>query len=267
MLATVDITAMYTANTAPIDLVEHQLAGRSQYEINQYKQRVPFNVMLNMKGTLQKPQISFDISMPEREASRLQDVDAKLAQIRADESELNKQVFALLLLGHFVNENPLESNGTPTTAESFARESASRILTDQLNRLAGNLINGVDLTFGVNSGNDYSTGELTQRTDLTIGLSKRLLNDRLKVNVGSSFGLEGPTAPNQQASNIAGDVSIDYQLDKSGRYNVRAYRENNYEGLVEGQVIETGATFIYKIDYDKLNEFFRKPDKKPKGKK
>jgi hypothetical protein len=216
---------------------------------------------------LQKPQISFDIVMPEREASRLQDVDAKLAQVRADESELNKQVFALLLLGHFVNENPLESNGTPTTAESFARESASRILTDQLNRIAGNLINGVDLTFGVSSGNDYSTGDLTQRTDLSVGLSKRLLNDRLRVNVGSSFGLEGPTAPNQQASNIAGDVSIDYQLDKSGRYTVRAYRENNYEGLVEGQVIETGATFIYKIDYDKLNEFFRKPDRKSKGKK
>jgi hypothetical protein len=36
---------------------------------------------------------------------------------------------------------------------------------------------------------------------------------------------------------------------------------------VEGQVIETGATFIYKIDYDKLNEFFRKPDRKSKGKK
>ena len=48
--ATVDITAIYTANTAPIDLVEHQLAGRSQYEINQYKQRLPFNVLLNMKG-------------------------------------------------------------------------------------------------------------------------------------------------------------------------------------------------------------------------
>ncbi len=259
--ATVDITAIYTANTAPIDLVEHQLAGRSQYEINQYKQRLPFNVLLNMKGELMKPVISFDIVLPEREANRLKDVDAKLAQVRADESEMNKQVFALLLLGHFVDENPLESNGTPTTAESFARQSASRILTDQLNRLAGNLIHGVDVTFGVNSGNDYSTGELAQRTDLTVGLSKRLLNDRLKVNVGSSFGVEGPTAPNQQASNIAGDVSLDYQLSKDGRYVLRAYRQNNYEGLVEGQVIETGATFIFRIDYDRFNEFFRRPKK------
>jgi hypothetical protein len=259
--ATVDITAIYTANTAPIDLVQHQLAGRSQYEINQYKQKLPFNVLLNMKGELMKPVITFDIELPEREANRLKDVDAKLAQVRADESEMNKQVFALLLLGHFVDENPLASNGTPTTAESFARQSASRILTDQLNRLAGNLIRGVDVTFGVNSGNDYSTGDLAQRTDLTVGLSKRLLNDRLKVNVGSSFGIEGPTAPNQQASNIAGDVSLDYQLSRDGRYVIRAYRENNYEGLVEGQVIETGATFIFRVDYDKFNEFFRRPKK------
>ncbi len=262
LTAQVDLTAYYIANTAPIDLVEHQLAGRSQYEINQYKQRIPFNVLLNMKGNLMHPQISFDVVLPEREAARYKDVDAKLAQVRADESEMNKQVFALLLLGHFVDENPLESNGSPSTAESFARESASRILTDQLNRLAGNLIRGVDLTFGVNSGSDYSTGSLTQRTDLSVGLSKRLLNDRLKVNVGSSFGLEGPTAPNQQASNIAGDVSVDYQLSKDGRYVVRAYRRNNYEGLVEGQVIETGATFIFRIDYDNFNEFFRKPRNK-----
>jgi hypothetical protein len=241
--------------------VQHQLAGRSQYEINQYKQRVPFNVLLNMKGELMKPQISFDIVLPEREANRLKDVDAKLAQVRADESEMNKQVFALLLLGHFVDENPLASDGTPTTAESFARQSASRILTDQLNRIAGNMIQGVELTFGVNSGSDYSSGDLAQRTDLTVGVSKKLLNDRLKVNVGSSFGIEGPTAPNQQASNIAGDVSLDYQLSKDGRYFVRAYRRNNYEGLVEGQVIETGATFIFRIDYDKFNEFFRRPRK------
>lgn len=259
--ATTDITAIYVAKTAPIDLVESQLGGRSAYEINQYKQRIPFNVLLKMKGSLMKPQISFDIQLPEREADRLKDVDAKLKQVRADESELNKQVFALLLLGHFVNENPLASGGTPTTAESFARESASRILTDQLNQLAGNLIKGVDVNFGVTSGSDYSSGELAQRTDLSVGISKRLLNDRLKVNVGSSFGLEGPTAPNQQTNNIAGDISVDYLLSKDGRYTLRAYRRNDYQGLVDGQVVEMGATFLYKIDFDKFNEFFKKPKK------
>jgi hypothetical protein len=261
-LADVDITAIYIANTAPIDLVQHQLAGKSQYEINQYKDKIPFQVLLNMKGNLLHPQVSFDIVMNDRDAARLKDVDSKLAQVRQDQSEINKQVFALLLIGHFVDENPLAGTSTPTTAESLARESASRILTDQLNRIAGNMVKGVDLTFGVNSGDDYSTGELNQRTDLSVGVSKRLMNDRLKVNVGSTFGIEGPTAPNENASNIAGNASIDYQLTKDGKYFVRAYYRNDYEGQVEGQVQETGATFIFRIDYDKFSEFFRKPKSK-----
>jgi hypothetical protein len=52
---------------------------------------------------------------------------------------------------------------------------------------------------------------------LNVGISKKLLNDRLKVTVGSSFGLEGPQQKkNQEASTIAGDVAIEYQL-KDGR--------------------------------------------------
>lgn len=262
--ATVDITALYNTNTAPIDLMEHQLAGRSQAEINQYKQRLPFTVYLRMKGELLKPIVSFDIGLPEREQARWKDVETKLAQIRNDESELNKQVFALLLLNRFIDENPLEGNGGSNVAETFARQSASRILTDQLNRLAGGLVPGVDLNFGVNSGDDYSTGQLTQRTDLTVGISKRLLNDRLTVNVGSSFQVEGAQNNNQQASNIGGDISLDYQLSKDGRYRLRAYRRNDYEGIAVGQVIETGAGFIFTLDYDKFNEFFGKKKSKKK---
>jgi hypothetical protein len=48
-----------------------------------------------------------------------------------------------------------------------------------------------------------------------------LLNDRLKVTVGSSFGLEGPQQQNQEASTIAGDVAIEYQLSKDGRYKLK----------------------------------------------
>lgn len=263
--ARVDITALYVANTAPIDLMEHQLGGRSQAEINQYKQKIPFVVHLNMKGELLKPQISFDIVLNEREQSRWKDVEQKLAQVRSDESELNKQVFALLLLNRFVDENPLESNGSATTAESFARQSASRILTDQLNRLAGNLVPGVDLNFGLNSGEDYSTGNGEQRTDLTVGVSKRLLNDRLTVNVGSSVQVEGPKS-NQASSNIGGDISLEYMLSKDGRYRLRAYRRNDYEGIAVGQVIESGAGFIFTLDYDNFNEFFRRK-KKPEATK
>jgi hypothetical protein len=128
--------------------------------------------------------------------------------------------------------------------------------------LAGNLIQGVDINFNLTSETDYSTGQAANSTQLNVGVSKRLMNDRLKVNVGSNFQLEGPQNSNRNASNIAGDVSIDYQITKDGRYLIRGYRKDQYEGVIEGQVIETGATFMLNFDYNKLKELFLSKKKK-----
>ena len=34
------------------------------------------------------------------------------------------------------------------------------------------------------------------------------------------------------------------------------YRLNQYEGVIDGQVIETGVSFILTFDYNKLRELF-----------
>ncbi|MDB5229707.1 MAG: translocation/assembly module TamB [Chitinophagaceae bacterium] len=260
MTAILDINAVYVANTASVDLVQNQLVGRSPAEINHYKQRLPFQVGLNLTGELLKPIIKFDISLPENTASQWKDVDDKLQEMKRDEAELNKQVFALLLLNRFVQENPFSTSAGSgnSLVASFARESVSRLLTEQLNNLAGNLIQGVDINFGVNSTEDYSTGSFANRTDLTVNVSKAFLNDRLRVNVGSSFEVEGPKNTNAASTSVAGDVSIDYQISRDGRYLLRAYRRNIYEAIVEGQVIETGLSFIFTLDFDKVKDIFLK---------
>jgi len=262
MSANINITARYLANTPSIDLVEPQMANASQAELTRYKQKLPFNVDLLMTGELMKPIIAFDITLPQDVANQWPEVDARLQQIRSQESELNKQVFALLLLGRFVGENPFQSSGGGGGTEEMVRQSASKLLSDQLNQLAGNLIQGVDLNFNLESGTDYSTGQAANSTQLNVGVSKQLMNDRLKVNVGSNFELEGPQNSNRNASNIAGDVSIDYQITKDGRYMIRGYRKNQYEGVIEGQVIETGATFMLNYDYNQLKELFMSKKKK-----
>lgn len=39
---------------------------------------------------------------------------------------------------------------------------------------------------------------------------------------------------------------------------IRAYRRNQYEALLDGYFIETGVAFTFTINYDKLNELFKK---------
>lgn len=253
MSANVDLTALYEVNAAPIDL----LGDPTQYAA---KTKLPFQVYLMMTGELMKPVISFKLDLPENERGALSgEVYSKLQRVNQDENELNKQVFALLALNRFIAENPFQSlAGGGGGVSTLARSSVSKLLTEQLNRLASDLIQGVELNFGVNSSEDYSTGSLEQKTDLEVGLSKKLLNDRLTVTVGSSFGLEGPPTQNQKSTNIAGNVNVEYALSADGKYRLRAYRRNQNEGVVEGQIIETGLGFALVVDYNKFKEIFQK---------
>ncbi|WP_395077576.1 translocation/assembly module TamB domain-containing protein, partial [Flavobacterium sp.] len=260
--ADINITAVYKLETAPIELLNNQLGNLSEEQKNTYKQKIPFETELKMKGELLKPDISFDVVLPEGNnsvsAEIINTTQAKLAQLRQEPDELNKQVFALLLLNRFIGENPFASESGGTSTSSLARESASKILSQQLNNLAGDLIKGVQVDFNLDSSEDFTTGQKENRTDLNVGLSKKLLNDRLKVTIGSSFGLEGPKRENQDTNNIAGDISADYQLSKDGRYKIRAYRKNRFQVALQGQVIESGVGFIITIDYDKFQEIFQK---------
>ncbi|WP_231463444.1 translocation/assembly module TamB [Pedobacter sp. Leaf132] len=251
--ANVNLSALYEVNAAPIDLL-------NQPDLYEAKTKLPFQVYLMMKGELLKPTISFKIDLPENERNALGgQVYTKLINVNRDESELNKQVFALLALNRFIASNPFQSlAGGGGGVSTLARSSVSKLLTEQLNNLTSDLIQGVDLNFGVNSSEDYSTGSLQQKTDLEVGLSKKLLNDRLTVSVGSSFALEGPQAPGEKSTDIAGNVNVEYALSADGRYRLRAYRRNQNDVIVQGQIIETGLGFTLVVDYNKFKEIFQK---------
>jgi hypothetical protein len=272
--ADINITAVYKINAAPIDLLNNQLSTLTAEERNTYKQRIPFETELKMKGDLMKPNITFDIIMPEGNNSVSNEIitktEAKLALLRREPDDLNKQVFALLLLNRFIGEDPFSSESGGTSASALARQSASQILSQQLNNLAGDLIKGFEVDFDLDATDDYTTGQKENKTDLNVGLSKKLLDDRLKVTVGSTFGIEGPEQPNKETNTIAGDLGAEYQLSKDGRYKLRAYRKNLYQVALQGQVIETGVGFIITLDYNKFSELFhskKDPDKPKKAKK
>lgn len=260
MEADINITAVYKVKTAPIDLVLNQIGSVSASEKNTYKEKIPFETELKMTGEILKPEITFDILLPDTNlvsSKVMSTTKAKLVQLRQDPNEMNKQIFALLVLGNFMGDNPLSSE-SGFSAESMARGSASKILSNQLNNLAGDLIKGVELNFDVQSTEDYSTGQKENKTDLNVAVSKKLFNDRIKVTVGSSFELEGSQQANEKATNIAGDVSIDYQITKDGRYKMRGYRINKYQVALQGEVVETGVSFIITMDYNKFKELFQR---------
>lgn len=260
--AEMDIRAIFQVETAPIDLVINQLQGLDQRQMNQYRQRLPFLVYLNINGQLLKPEIAFELDMPMEERNALQGYPyARIQDINTRESDLNKQVFALLILKRFVSDNPFasESGGG---LEGTARTSVSKILTEQLNRLSEN-VKGVELSFDVKSYEDYSSGEAQGQTELELGLSKSLLNDRLIVKVSGNVDVEGQRDTNRGAADYIGDLALEYMLTEDGRFRVTGFRNSNYD-MIDGELIETGAGLIYIKDYNTLRELFRANEKEKK---
>jgi hypothetical protein len=259
-LATVNLNASYTALTPSIDLVSNIISDVPPADQNKFQQKLPFLVTLKLEGDLLKPVITFDISLPTTVLTLYPDVDQRLTQLRTQQSEMNEQVFALLLLGRFVGEDPLNSEaGGGSTVGNLAFSSGAQILTSQMDQVAASLIKQVDIHFDLNNQQDWwSTGKEIDYTELDVTVSKQLMEDRLRVSVGSSFDVVGSGAPQQAPSNLAGDLEGVYKLTKDGRYLLRAYRQNQYEAVVVGQVVETGVGFIFTFNYDKFKEIWHR---------
>ena len=259
--ADISINARYSVRASPFDLVADQISGLSDVDKGGYKQRYPFLVLLKLRGEILHPEISFEIQLsPEDKGILGGAVNQKLIMLNEDPSALNKQVFALLVLGRFVQENPFqtETGGTAT----LIRSTVGKFLSVQLNQLSSKVLPGVDLNFDIQSYDDYQTGQAVGRTQVEIGVKKQLFNERLSIQLGGTLDVEGDMTKQNSASDITSDVTIEYKLTEDGRFRMKGFRHNQYEGAIEGQLVETGAGVIYVRDFNKWKEFFFSPKSK-----
>ena len=246
MSATISIDAVYTVNALPIDLITSQMSSTT---VVTDKQRYPFLVYLKLRGNIQKPDISFEIKLrPEDRGIMDGVVQAKLNLLNENPSELNKQVFALLVLGRFIQENPFQSETTGLA--SAARTTVGTLLSSQLNQWSAKLIPGVEMNFDIQSYEDYQSGTAEGRSQLNLGVKKQLFNDRLSVQVGGKIDMEGERAKQNSVSDFASDVTVEYKLTKNGRYRLKGFRQNLFEGAIEGQLVETGFGLIFVRDFN-----------------
>ena len=251
--ATIDITAIYTVKASPLDLVQDQLTGMSEEERNKFKQEFPIQVYLMMDGGLLEPNIRLRLDLsPSQRGALGGALYAKLTELNGQESELSKQVFALLVLGRFIPSNPLASSTNGGGLTGFARSSVSQILTQQLNRLSAGMITGIGLAVGVESYQDYSSGTSAGRTQLQLGLTKQLFDERVTVQIGGNVDVEGEWSRRNSLNSFAGDIKVGYKMTEDGRWQLLMFRNNTNGDALEGDLIETGVGIVFTIDYDKL---------------
>lgn len=254
--ADVDISASYRLRTSARELlVSHDGASDPTDE---FRQLYPFDVVLHMEGDLMSPAIRFEITLPPEHSGAMDGrLQTRLNELNENESELNKQVFALLILGSFIQDDPLATFGSGPGISATARSSASRILSQQLNRLSDQYIRGVDLNFDVESYEQVADGQMVGRTQLQMEVSRDFLDQRLRITAGGHLELEDDTRKEVDPTDIAGDFSVEYLLFPDGRLTVKGYRERKYQNLYEGELVETGLSLIFRETYTTFRELFR----------
>ena len=254
--ADISIDAIYSVRASPYDLVADQISGLSDVDQGGYKQRYPFSVLLKLRGEILHPEISFEIQLsPEDKGILGGAVNQKLIMLNDDPSALNKQVFALLVLGRFVQENPFQSESGGTSA--LIRSTVGKFLSAQLNQLSSKLIPGMELNFDIQSYDDYQTGQAQGRTQVEIGVKKQLFNERLSVQLGGAVDVEGARAQQNSVSDITSDVTLEYKLTKDGRFRMKGFRHNQYEGAIDGQLVETGIGVEFVRDFNRWDRIFK----------
>ncbi|MDP3442067.1 MAG: translocation/assembly module TamB domain-containing protein, partial [Ignavibacteria bacterium] len=265
MDAELHLSATNIVRTSSVSLVANETGSMSDSEKTIFNQRLPYEVKLNISGFLAQPDFGFNINLPEKYLAINPVVASKLAILNTEEmtSERNKQVFALLVTGSFIAENPVSSagNSSPTSiATTAARNSVNGILADQMNKISSKFINSVDINFGLTSYEDYEDGSSDMRTELDVQVSKRLFNDRIKVEAMSSFDVSNDkTKSTNTSENTTGEYAVIYTLTPTGEYTLRLYYQNTYD-LFDGEISISGIAVSFEKEFNSLKR--KKKNKK-----
>ena len=116
---------------------------------------------------------------------------------------------------------------------------------------------GFELSFDLDSYEGYQGAQ----TNLNVSAQKRLFDDRLIVQVGSEMELESSNQDTQNDGAVFGNVNIEYLLTESGRYRLRGFRKNEFESIIDGQVIVTGIAFILNREFNKFQNFWKSEER------
>ncbi|MHA4842880.1 translocation/assembly module TamB domain-containing protein [Flavitalea antarctica] len=255
-LADADITSEYIVEASPKGLLNDKDSDDPAYS-----QRVPFGVILSMKGPVSRPALLFDIQLrPGKgvlKSSVKSDVEHALDRLRTDAAEMNKQVFSLLLTKRFAvtsGYNALESSNL--NASNALKEGVSSFLTEAMNQAADQMIKGVDVDVNMKT---YKTDDdPISKTDLGVAVSKGLMEDRLIIRIEENFPVGNSSIPAKSGSQYIPDITSTYKLSKDGRFQLKGYQKNEYDAVVQGYFTEIGVNFTIEVSYEKFREIVKR---------
>ena len=141
--------------------------------------------VLNINGSLMRPQIGFDLQAPELavSAGSNSDVNAVIQRIRQDKDETMRQAIALLIFGNFLP--PSFSSGNPTSGSVV---SGAGVAGNSVSNIASNVVNDIFQKYGIKTKIQVNIDDVRRNSGTSSNTqvfvnSEWNLSDRLKLNL------------------------------------------------------------------------------------
>ncbi|MBU2650530.1 MAG: translocation/assembly module TamB [Bacteroidetes bacterium] len=204
-------------------------------------EKINVDCILWLQDRLMNPDIRFNLRFPNVKDEIRQDIYALIDT--NDQAVMNQQMISLLMLNSF----------SYTSGGNFGASSFN-IIGNQLSNWLSQISRDFDV--GIN----YRAGDELSEDELQVALSTQLFDDRLIIdgNIGVSS-----KSNSQNASNIVGDVNIEYKLRKDGRVRLKAFnRSNNINTLDDIAPYTQGVGIFYRKEFNNFGDLFKRERKK-----
>lgn len=236
LVADIDIEAVYRVNTSLYEL----FPGESE----QYKQRVPVNLQMNLDGKLMNPSIEFEIKLPNSDEL----TKARVASVINTTQDINQQAFSLLVLRRFISPPDIAKTNT----NIGLAENSTELITSQLSNWLSQISDDFDI--GVN----YSPGDQISNEELAVALSTQLFNDRLLISGNFGVSQTRQQAANDNPNNLIGDIRVEYKIHPKGKIRLIVYNESNEFDLARSRQnsYTQGMGVIFQEEFNSLYELF-----------
>ncbi|HPH32397.1 MAG TPA: hypothetical protein PLB49_11120 [Chitinophagaceae bacterium] len=267
--ANIKFEAMYVADNVSFA----PLASSLNLTSNISNTRGDVYVLATLTDKLFKPQINFALDFPSNSVARTDpELTLLVQQMQKNLNEINRQVTYLIVFNSFA---PSELSGDVAGANlgvSTISGMLLGVLSDQLNKLFGNLLKSdkYNINFNTSFYNrnliDASKTALNLSSNVNFSIGRSFFNNRFIISTG--VGFDAPLSQTgqtniQQNILLLPDVTLEWLINEKG--TIRAtffYRENadymtTSSNASTTRARRTGASISYRRDVDRIWDIFK----------
>jgi hypothetical protein len=201
---------------------------------------VDFEVGVDVRERLDNMSLLFTIAAPD-DGSVQSELDRMGIEGRST------QAVGMMVTGLYL------ANGSSGKVNMDMGDALNSFLQSEINHIAGSALRTIDLSFGMDTYDQTPERGGGQRTDYSFRFAKRFYNDRLRIMIGGKVS----SGDVPQKESFIDNASVEWRMNSAGTGYLKLFHDRNYQSILDGEVIETGAGIVLRRRMLRLSELFK----------